>query len=531
MTDSAFADIVQQAEQRIGTTLKGKWRIDRLIGVGGMASVYAATHRNNKRVAIKMLHPALSMLRTVRERFQREGYVANSVGHAGAVSVDDDDVTEDGCAFLVMELLEGETLEVRRTRVGGRLSAEEVLSAMDHVLGTLAAAHAKGIVHRDLKPDNLFVTRNGDTKILDFGIARLRDLALSTAHTHTGNLLGTPAFMPPEQARGHWDEVDGQSDLWAVGATMYALLTGDHVHRATTANDLLITAATTRAESLASRLPGVHPALAKLVDRALAFDKVNRWPDATTMRRAVRKGLVLLDDPAALAAEAGEVRPELASFSDQEWSDDEPTGATSVSVLLAAQKPFADLRRPSSDRVTAFAVSGTPVRTDAPVARNERLTTTPGVEQSLVRRVASGSSVTWALCAFLAAGVVSVIVFAKRRDSTEHAPAANASAQSSAEAPAQARVAPNPAPVQIVVSAEDPPFSPPATAMPPMQRRPPAVEAPKPSGPGLAAPRPSAAAAPTNTADPSEPGLVHRNAAKGRQMDDAGQYLFDNPYH
>src|SRR5689334_11889696 len=116
MSDDLENEGLRQAEARVGRTLKDKWTLDQLLGVGGMASVYAATHRNQKRVAIKMLHPELSFNAAVRKRFLREGYVANTVQHPGAVSVDDDDVGEDGCAFLVMELLDGETLEARWER-------------------------------------------------------------------------------------------------------------------------------------------------------------------------------------------------------------------------------------------------------------------------------------------------------------------------------------------------------------------------------------------------------------------------------
>src|SRR5215471_19868791 len=106
-------DVFDRARGRLGTTLNGKWRLDEVLGIGGMATVYAATHRNQKRVAIKMLHPEVSIDQHVTTRFTREGYVANTVAHPGAVSVLDDDVAEDGSAFLVMELLEGETLDHR----------------------------------------------------------------------------------------------------------------------------------------------------------------------------------------------------------------------------------------------------------------------------------------------------------------------------------------------------------------------------------------------------------------------------------
>src|ERR1700742_4034989 len=145
-TDSTL----QRAQARVGALLNGRWRLDKLVGVGGMAAVYAATHRNSKRVAIKILHPEIPADDGARSRFVREGYAANQVGHRGAVMADDDGVTEDGTAFLVMELLEGETLDERSTRRGGKLEVREVLSLVDQALATLEAAHARNIVHRDL---------------------------------------------------------------------------------------------------------------------------------------------------------------------------------------------------------------------------------------------------------------------------------------------------------------------------------------------------------------------------------------------
>src|SRR5215831_6057576 len=124
-----------------------------------MAVVYAVTHRNNKRFAMKMLHPELSFVEDVRRRFLREGYVANTVEHPGAVAVVDDDVAEDGAAFLVMELLEGSSVEEVWEQNNGKLPADMVLRLGRQTLDVLVAAHAKGIVHRDLKPANLFLTK------------------------------------------------------------------------------------------------------------------------------------------------------------------------------------------------------------------------------------------------------------------------------------------------------------------------------------------------------------------------------------
>ncbi len=232
---SSEEEQTRRAELRVGELIRGRWRLDVLLGMGGTAAVYAATHRNGKRVAIKMLHGELSSNVSIRQRFIDEGYVANRVGHPGAVSVIDDDIAEDGSVFLVMDLLEGETLEGRLRRYG-RLRPSEVLLLTIGLLDVLAAAHDKGIVHRDIKPDNIFITREGDVKLLDFGIARLIQPGRART-TQSGATMGTPAFMAPEQARGRWEQLDGRTDLWGVGATMFVQLTGRQVHEADTVNE------------------------------------------------------------------------------------------------------------------------------------------------------------------------------------------------------------------------------------------------------------------------------------------------------
>jgi class 3 adenylate cyclase/tetratricopeptide (TPR) repeat protein len=291
------------AHSRVGTRIKGKWRVDKLLGVGGMGAVYAATHRNGSRVALKVLHPQLSLLGDIRARFAREGYVANAVNHPGVVRVLDDDETEDGAAFLVMELLEGETADARARRLGGRLPVEDVVMMADGLLDVIAAAHACGIVHRDVKPENVFLTKDNVVKVLDFGIARLRaaslgeDMdpqvagALPHLRTRTGVTIGTPAFMPPEQALGRTEEVDALSDVWAVGATMFALAAGRIVHDARTHMEVVIAAATAQAKSLGAVAPDLPKALVDVVDRALAFKKEERWPSARAMQAALRQAV------------------------------------------------------------------------------------------------------------------------------------------------------------------------------------------------------------------------------------------------
>jgi len=277
--------VIDLVQARLGQTIKDKWHIDELLGLGGMAAVYAATHRNGSRVAIKMLHPQLSGNDDVRKRFSREGYLANTVGHPGVPRVVDDDVSEDGSAFLVMELLEGETSSERAERVGGKLTPQEVAFIGQGILDVLAAAHANGIIHRDVKPENVFLTTDNRVVVLDFGIARVME-GFGGSGTKTGTMMGTPAFMPPEQARGRVNEMDATSDVWAVGATLFYLLTGRVVHEAETANEQLVAAATLPAVSI-QRIEAVPTPIADVIDRALSYAKSERYPDARAMQAAL----------------------------------------------------------------------------------------------------------------------------------------------------------------------------------------------------------------------------------------------------
>ncbi|HEX6764539.1 MAG TPA: serine/threonine-protein kinase [Polyangiaceae bacterium] len=284
------AEIQERAETRIGAMLRDKWHIDALIGLGGMAAVYEATHRNGKRAAIKILHAEAAMVPDIRARFLREGYLANRVGHPGAVSILDDDVDVDGTVYLVMELLEGRTLDTFRGE--SSVQPDELLLIAHGVLDVLSAAHKKDIVHRDLKPANVFLCTSSAIKILDFGIARLQSVAAAQSPSGaTGRdvTLGTPGYMPPEQARGHWDKVDAQSDLWSLGATLFALFTGRLVHEAPTVNEQLLAAMTQPAPPLGSIAPNVPAPVAALVDRALAFEKTERWPSADAMQAEVAR--------------------------------------------------------------------------------------------------------------------------------------------------------------------------------------------------------------------------------------------------
>jgi serine/threonine-protein kinase len=293
-------DADSRSQERVGSVLNEKWTLERLLGIGGMAAVYAARHRNGARAAVKVLHADLSRHREVRERFLREGYAANRVEHPSAVKVMDDDVVaggpDAGTAYLVMELLEGESLQDRLER-GPPVGEREFLGIAETVLDVLESAHANGVVHRDLKPENLFLVRGeGDdlprVKVLDFGLARLLDGQTITSY---GLALGTPSFMSPEQAAGRIDEIDGRTDLFALAATGFRLRTGRRIHEGSNPVELVGKMAHFAAPKIEVFSPEVNRSFARVIDRALEFRREDRYANAVEMREDVRKAMAEID--------------------------------------------------------------------------------------------------------------------------------------------------------------------------------------------------------------------------------------------
>ncbi len=279
-------------QQRLGQTIGQRWTLHSVLGVGGMAAVYAATDGSGNEAAVKVLHPEFGRRSEVKDRFLREGYVANRIQHPGAVKVLEHGVVDDQCVFLVMERLEGESLGDRLERAG-TLPLADLLDLLDQVLDVLAVAHDAGVVHRDLKPDNLFVTSEDTYKVLDFGVARVLEGAPDDVRTRTGMAVGTLPFMAPEQALGKRAEVDGRVDLFALGATAFRILSKRRIHEADSEAGLLLAMATKPAPPLRSVAADVPEGVAAIVDLALAFDRDARYPDARTMRadvQAVQRG-------------------------------------------------------------------------------------------------------------------------------------------------------------------------------------------------------------------------------------------------
>jgi serine/threonine-protein kinase len=247
------------------------------------------------------------------------------------------------------------------------LASEEALKFVDELLDVLVAAHAQGILHRDIKPENLFLTTSGELKVLDFGIAQFAERALASFRTESGTLLGTPAFMSPEQASGNFDELDERTDIWSVGATLFALLSSEFVHPAPNGNQQVALAMTRPARSLASAAPELPRALVAVVDRALRFSPAERWQDAKTMQWAVRilraNWTSIVSAPERIPGELstlvdgeGSKRTTLASGSPSGFSRKSDPGYRSRpfwflggGAALLAFIAFASSRRPSID--------------------------------------------------------------------------------------------------------------------------------------------------------------------------------------
>ena len=274
-----------------GASLDEKYRVIRHLSSGGMGAVYEVEHRGlGKRLAAKMLKPELARREDLLERFRREARAASAIGHEHIIEVTDLGQTAHKVPFLVMELLAGQTLSAL-CKSERRLEPARAVHIARQILSALAAAHARGIVHRDLKPENVFlIERGGDpdfVKLLDFGIVKLLDED-EPELTRAGQVVGTPTYMAPEQARGEKD-VDGRADLYGVGAILYRMVTGQRPYTAPNFNALLFAIAQGKLEQPRKLEPTVSPHLEAAILRAMAIDPRARFQTAARVRRSARR--------------------------------------------------------------------------------------------------------------------------------------------------------------------------------------------------------------------------------------------------
>jgi serine/threonine protein kinase len=282
--------VADQGMPKAGDVIAGKYRIEQLIGVGGMGAVFAATHQyTGKRVAVKWMLPELAKDNDAVQRFLREAHAAGRINHPNVVDVYDVG-QHDTSYFLVMEFLQGEPLTTALARRD--LTATEVLALLLPAMRGVAAAHRQGVVHRDLKPDNIFLAYEEDgvrreAKVLDFGISKVtNDGPADMRLTRTGAVVGTPYYMSPEQIRGSAG-LDRRADVYAFGVILYEALTGRVPFHADTYGALVLEIATGTPKSPDELCPGLPIELARIVLRSMARDMNERYPSMESLVAAL----------------------------------------------------------------------------------------------------------------------------------------------------------------------------------------------------------------------------------------------------
>ena len=274
------------APTRTGELVGGKYRISRLIAQGGMGVVYEAQHEIvRRRFAVKFLRADYAQRRESLGRFHREAEAAGALENEHIASAVDFGIAADGSPFIVMEYLIGENLASLLDREG-RLCVGRAADLCVQACQGAEAAHAAGILHRDIKPKNLFLGRRDDgtdlLKILDFGIAKLQPVRYDHTTTDTGTLIGTPAYMSPEQARGE-RALDVRSDIYALGTILFEMLSGRLPHPGNSPNAILYNVSTQPALSLSAAVSGLPSALVEIVDQALSADPGARPQSAAAL--------------------------------------------------------------------------------------------------------------------------------------------------------------------------------------------------------------------------------------------------------
>ncbi|HEX5603595.1 MAG TPA: protein kinase [Pyrinomonadaceae bacterium] len=289
----------------VDTVLDGQYQMEALLGKGGMGAVYRARHiLLGDRVAIKVLPPEVRTNAEWLRRFRREGQAARRFRHPNSVTVYDLRTAADGTIYMVMEYVEGHTLDLAiKTR--GRFSAAESLDILTPIMSVLDTAHSMGVVHRDLKPENIMIGKADETgqpvvKLLDLGIAKMREIAGgdnggNTALTMAGQVLGTPYYMSPEQwgeiPRDGSSEIDGRADIYSLGLVFYEMIAGRRCFAGNTLHELRREHVQTRPRPLVEVIPDVPRGFSDAIERATAKDRDDRQPSAGTLASELRAGL------------------------------------------------------------------------------------------------------------------------------------------------------------------------------------------------------------------------------------------------
>ena len=361
----------------VNTVLDGQYQMEALLGKGGMGAVYAARHiLLGDRVAIKVLPPEVRTNAEWLRRFRREGQAARRFRHPNAVTVYDLRTAADGTIYMVMEYVEGHTLDAELKK-RGRLSPAAALEILTPIMSVLETAHSMGVVHRDLKPENIMIgnpTGNGEpiVKLLDLGIAKMReiagvDTAGNTALTMAGQVLGTPYYMSPEQwgeiPRDENVEIDGRADIYSLGLVFYELIAGRRCYSGTTLNELRREHVSIKAKPLCDVVPSVPQGFSDAIQRATAKDRGDRQPTASVLMNELKAGLGTA--AAGGYATAGELAETLA-FTDKLETNSDVNAPTVIGIDASATSPPSPTSSRTSPPVAAEIAKRKPSVTPQP---------------------------------------------------------------------------------------------------------------------------------------------------------------------
>ncbi len=345
----------------VNTVLDGQYQMEALLGKGGMGAVYRARHiLLGDRVAIKVLPPEVRNNAEWLRRFRREGQAARRFRHANAVTVYDLRTAADGTIYMVMEYVEGHTLD-HAIKTRGRFSAAEAFEVLTPIMSVLDTAHSMGVVHRDLKPENIMIGKaeNGPpaVKLLDLGIAKLREIAGdensgNTALTMAGQVLGTPYYMSPEQwgeiPRDGNVEIDGRADIYSLGLVFYEMILGRRCFSGNTLHELRREHVATTPKPLYEVAPEVPRAFSDAIERATAKDRADRQATAGMLASELRTAL-----DSAPAPQSGGQAPSLME---------------TVAISRGDSGTQSDVNAPTM--ITMEGASATSVQADRPAATN-----------------------------------------------------------------------------------------------------------------------------------------------------------------
>jgi serine/threonine-protein kinase len=330
---------MDQGARAIGTVLQESYRIERLLGEGGMGAVYEASHlRIARRFAIKLLTPAAASNAEAMARFRREAEITSALGHPHIIEVIDFNHTPAGEPYIIMELLRGEDLGTRLQRLG-RLDLPEAASIFRQATSALQAAHDEGIVHRDLKPQNIFLCRREErddfVKVVDFGISKV--LGAQSLLTRTQTLMGTPLYMSPEQADERAANVDHRSDIYSLAAIVWNMLVGTLPFTAASMPSLLYKIVHEEVPSLRAVRPDLPSALGTVISRGLRKRREERFGSMAEFRKAFDEAVLPAGQGTLRGPALGHVATEPAQLVDPPAPPLEtPTPAAAPSTTLSA---------------------------------------------------------------------------------------------------------------------------------------------------------------------------------------------------